>query len=480
MKRTLIALSLILGLLVVGCFSATAAGDRLAPYLSKYTEVDAPAQENRVISTIPDFPMWWNQTEVVGEWTIPGGTTTGCVGWMDNDLKTFVLQYTSVVTATEYVFADAFSAYGAGDYGYSKMQPSDWERFTLVGSVNGTTWFEIPFTVSYHLEKGNIWTGSHSSVANGIPADLWWHLVFEEEVEAKYFAFHTSNEASQDLNAYELCVCLDVNTIFVVGSASDTEVTEAPATQAPETEAPAPEVAPGELILDGRTNNHAQWPDFVDNGDGTYTVNIKNGANVPGSWTDDNPMNAQWTNQNGGEVTWNLYFPRVAYPFTVKASALVWNVHTLNDASDLEDFEVYYSNDGASWIKAEDVTISTFDPVLPTGGTAFDASCGATYGVRFAFANAIEAKYFFAYDPNPIELNVFHYPAFFAAEQAGEDDVVTEAPATQAPATDAPVVTDAPSTEPGSPSTSDFAVASLAIVALAAAGVAICSKKKSK
>ncbi len=75
MKRTLIALSLILGLLVVGCFSVTAAGDRLAPYLSNYTEVDAPAQENRVISTIPDFPMWWNQTEVVGEWTIPGGST---------------------------------------------------------------------------------------------------------------------------------------------------------------------------------------------------------------------------------------------------------------------------------------------------------------------------------------------------------------------------------------------------------------------
>jgi cobalamin biosynthesis Mg chelatase CobN len=110
--------------------------------------------------------------------------------------------------------------------------------------MDGQNWFAIPFTVKYHLEVGRMYYGTHPTSLEE-PTDLWWHLVFEEEVEFEYLAFHTSNAASQDDAAYELCFPMDHNYMYVTNtlpSAPGTEepITEAPATDTPvETEAPA-------------------------------------------------------------------------------------------------------------------------------------------------------------------------------------------------------------------------------------------------
>jgi hypothetical protein len=197
----------------------------------------------------------------------------------------------------------------------------------------------------------------------------------------------------------------------------------APETSAPETEAPIviPTIQPeGDrvLVLDGRANGWAQRPAFTDNGDGTFSVVCKDGAENVKSWT-DNYLDGQFTNQNTeGQVWWNNYFPRVYYSAGVTATELVWNVHQLTDVTDIADFEVWYSDDTNTWKKAEGVTIALYNPAGANGGTEIDPSCGATYGVRFIFAEPITAKCFFAFDPNPAHTNIFHYSAFFVAVEA--------------------------------------------------------------
>ncbi len=472
MKKSLSALILALGLIaVIACFAIPASAARLAPYLSQYDEVEIPADED-IAWSYNNIAIWWDQESIFGKWDMAGvsgnrayfsGNGTSVV-WMDNDLKTSLLSYDGFITATEFVFADAFTAYGDGDYGYSKMQPEDWERFTLAGSADGMNWFEIPFTVKYHLDEGYIWNGTHVSSLE-VPADLWWHLVFDEEVTAKYFAFHTSNSASQDDASYELCFLLDTDCMYVIGE------------EDPDYVPPTSDEPEYGLILAGRTNNFAQWPEFTDNGDGTYGVSIKNGNNVPGSWTDNNPGNGQPINQNSETVWWNLYFPRVYYATGVRATALVWNVHELSDTSDLEDYEIYYSDDSVVWKKAEGVTVTTYDAQLPGGGTEFGANCGAPYGVRFDFANPIEAKFFFAYDPDSVTGNVFHYAGFFAA-YVGENAYDTDADTTAPVDTEAETTEASSTTDEGAADTADFAIASLAIAAVAAAGVVLVSKKR--
>jgi hypothetical protein len=235
----------------IACFVVPASAARIAPYLNKYEEVAAPAEADKILMPSNNIAIWWGQESIVGEWTPPTGYTDenrygdapGCICWMDNDMKTALLRYGIPTVAKQLVFADAFTAYGAGDYGYSKMQPSDWERFSLSGSMDGQNWFAIPFTVKYHLEVGRMYYGTHPTSLEE-PTDLWWHLVFEEEVEFEYLAFHTSNAASQDDAAYELCFPMDHNYMYVTNTLPSAPGTEEPITDVPATETPVESEAP--------------------------------------------------------------------------------------------------------------------------------------------------------------------------------------------------------------------------------------------
>ena len=223
------------------------------------------------------------------------------------------------------------------------------------------------------------------------------------------------------------------------------------------------------LYLDGRANGFAQWPKFTDNGDGTYAVEIKNGNNDPVSWNDD-VYNNQWTNQNSETVTWNLYFPRVYYASGVSATELCWGLMEMMDSSDLEDFEIYYSDDAVSWKKVKNVTIATYTPAAVNGRQEFDKNLSPMVGVRFIFDRAIEAKYFFAYDPNPTLTNIMSHTYAFVAANG-----VTIPAEGGDPGED-------PGANPGNPNsnTADPMIVSLAVVLASAAGAALVIGKKKK
>ncbi|MBP5255782.1 MAG: hypothetical protein J6Z80_01880, partial [Clostridia bacterium] len=159
----------------------------------------------------------------------------------------------------------------------------------------------------------------------------------------------------------------------------------------------------------GKANAWAQQPKITDNGDGTYSVKIGNGEwNT--SWT-ENISDSQWTNSNGGEVTWNIYFPRVYYEagLVKPATEVCWGLHNPkdlfgadageSDLSDLNDIELYYSDDSVTWKKAQ-FQLYTYDPfaVRTDGQNEFGDSAGCKIGVRFVFKEPISAKYFFVND----------------------------------------------------------------------------------
>ena len=255
-----------------------------------------------------------------------------------------------------------------------------------------------------------------------------------------------------------------------------------------------PEPGEYELELYGRTNGFTQRPQFTDNGDGTYSVISLDGNGVPKDWY-ENYIDNQFTNQNGqvGEtlVTWNNYFARVFYKDGVKAEELHWGLISANNLADVLDFEVYYSNDAEHWKKAELATIGKYSPSSagPDYTQEFDQNCSSGLGFRFIFAEPIEAKFFFLYDPDPEYGNLFSCSAYFCA--ANKAAVATEAPteaktdkpadttAKPADGTQAPVGTQQTS-EPAKNNTGLIIgiIAAVVVVAAVVAVVVVKSKKK--
>ncbi|MBQ7604465.1 MAG: hypothetical protein IJU75_05875 [Clostridia bacterium] len=258
-----------------------------------------------------------------------------------------------------------------------------------------------------------------------------------------------------------------------------------------------PEPGEFELELYGRTNGFAQQPKITDNGDGTFSVDSKDGNGVPKDWY-ENYIDNQYTDQNGQvgdvNVTWNNYFPRVFYKDGVRAEELHWGLISFNDITDVLDFEVYYSDDTVTWKKADVATIAKYSPSSagPDYTQEFDQNCSSGLGFRFIFAEPIEAKFFFLYDPDPEYANLFCCSAFFCA--ANKAAVETE-PATQATEakTDKPADTtakpaDGTQAPVGTQQTSEPAknntgliigiIAAVVVVAAVVAVVAVKSKKK--
>ncbi|MBQ7604479.1 MAG: hypothetical protein IJU75_05945, partial [Clostridia bacterium] len=185
-------------------------------------------------------------------------------------------------------------------------------------------------------------------------------------------------------------------------------------------------------VLTGKDDNggpgvggFVQKPRFTDNGDGTYSV-VTGHDGWYASWTDDKYSEGQWTNQDNGSAQWNYYFPRVYYPEGVKAVELAWGLMSLGDAADLADYEIYYSSDAVTWTKTTAFTMYLYTPfIYHQEGNEYvidlqelGSSNGSSVGVRFVFDEAIEAKYFFAYDPDPAFENIQHWCGYFVACEA--------------------------------------------------------------
>lgn len=256
-----------------------------------------------------------------------------------------------------------------------------------------------------------------------------------------------------------------------------------------------PEPGEFELELYGRTNGFAQQPKFTDNGDGTFSVDSRDGNGVPKDWY-ENYIDNQFTNQNGQvgdvNVTWNNYFARVFYKDGVRAEELHWGLISFNDITDVLDFEVYYSDDTVTWKKADIATIAKYSPASagPNYTQEFDQNCSSGLGFRFIFAEPIEAKFFFLYDPDPVYGNLFCCSAFFCAANKAAAPVVTEPvtsePATSEAATQKPVETKAPeeskneTKEPAKNNTGLIIgiIAAVVVVAAVVAVIIVKSKKK--
>ncbi len=157
-----------------------------------------------------------------------------------------------------------------------------------------------------------------------------------------------------------------------------------------------------------------QKPSFTENGDGTYAV-VSGHEGWYESFT-DSKSEGQFTNQSGSG--WNYYFPRVYYPDGVKAVELAWGLMSITDAADLADYEIYYSSDAVKWTKTTAFTTYLYNPQNVGGAKDLGASNGSQTGVRFIFDAAIEAKYFFAYDPSPAAGNIQHWSGYFVACEA--------------------------------------------------------------
>ncbi|MBR5768408.1 MAG: hypothetical protein IKX86_07035 [Clostridia bacterium] len=239
--------------------------------------------------------------------------------------------------------------------------------------------------------------------------------------------------------------------------------------------------AAGERTLQtiGKTNPMLQKLRITDKGDGTYSIvtgHEAGGTMWYGSFTADLPE-MQYTNQDlEGAAEWNYYVPGAYYDagLVKDATELCWaffdkseeDVATSGalDFSDLNDFEVYYSEDGVSWKKAE-VQIYRYDPkaVKSNGENEFSPDCGATLGVRFVFKNAIskDTKYFCIYDPSTKYLNIKFWSTWLAAAYTADGSTAWVEGASTEPATD----------------TADYTAAVAIVLAVSALGTALISKK---
>lgn len=238
--------------------------------------------------------------------------------------------------------------------------------------------------------------------------------------------------------------------------------------------------AEGERTLQmiGKKNGWAQQPKITDNGNGTYSVVIGNGE-WNNSWEND-ISDGQWTNQNFKndevDVTWNIYFPYANYSeagLVRPATELCWAIYEKDeggeiDFSDLNDFQVYYSDDSKVWKKAE-VQIYRYDPkaVKSNGENEFDPSCGAPMAVRFVFKEAINAKYFFIYDPNPQVTNIKHWSTFFCAAYTKDGSTAWVEGASQGG-------------QSGAADTADYTAVFAVVLAVSALGAALICKKNRK
>ncbi|MBQ7604683.1 MAG: hypothetical protein IJU75_06975 [Clostridia bacterium] len=241
--------------------------------------------------------------------------------------------------------------------------------------------------------------------------------------------------------------------------------------------------AEGERTLQmiGKANAFAQKLRITDKGDGTYSI-VTGHEGWYESWTND-AQEMQWTNQDlDGSAEWNYYVPRAYYEagLVKPATELVWAFYEKDeegiaesgaiDFSDLNDFEIYYSDDAVTWKKAE-IQIYRYDPkaVKANGENEFDPSCGATLGVRFVFKEAISAKYFVAYDPSPKYMNIKHWTTWFAAAYTADGSTAWSE--------DGSAGQDSP--EPAT-DTADYTAAFAVVLAVSALGAALICKKNRK
>ncbi len=259
-----------------------------------------------------------------------------------------------------------------------------------------------------------------------------------------------------------------------------------------------PEPGDFELQLYGRSNTFVQQAKFTDNGDGTFGVYSAYGDGTLRSFT-ENYVDGQFTNQNGmvgdTNVTWNNYFPLVYYKDGMKADELHWGLeYAPTDFSDVLDMEVWYSDDSVSWRKVENVTIVKYAPSTagPDYTQEFDQNCGSGIGVRFIFAEPVEANFFFAYDPDPMYGNVKHWSPFFCAAVKASAAVTEPTPAssavetdptpigTSAKGTDKPVDTTTKSPDESAKNNTGLIIGIVAAVVVVAAIVAVVIVKSKK
>ncbi len=429
MKKTILALVLALSVLAgIACFIVPASAARLAPYLKQYEEVAKPADADRILMPNNSIAIWWGQETIYGEWSMHSGYTdenrffdgAGSACWMDNDMKTALFRFGLPTTATQFVVADSFTAYGAGKYGYSKMQPSDWERFTLAGSMDGNNWFPIEFTIQYHLEPGRVFYGTHAASLED-PADLWWHLVFTEPVELEYLAFHTSNPASQDDASYELCFPMDTQHVYLLNGASSAPGTEAPETEAPATDAPVVTPPTGD-----RVNNVSSDIMFLNMFDQPYydptLDSFKSIMSGDLAGWDGN----QFLNDGGNFYAFTLVYQDAVLINEVKVKAIqLGSGATL--PHELAKNYVYAMGE-SEWVRCN-ATVTV----------------GADNYITFTLDEAVTTDYIMLVaDAGLVPSGIRYYWRDFSSAYVAP--VETEAPATDAPATDAPA-TDAPTAD---------------------------------
>ncbi|MBQ4065115.1 MAG: hypothetical protein IJD10_03345 [Clostridia bacterium] len=416
--------------------------------------------------------------------------------------------YTNPVKANEFVVPVIG---GAGGWGAPYEGDMSEHRLWYTNDYTGA-WTEITdFTVSKKTHDGTY-----------VDANWGYVCIFvytlDTPVEASCFLLTTGSDNVQlQMNHFYAAYDPEADT----GSGI---VTADPTVTSPiETEPPfVTEIPDGEsrYLFTQKQYNHVAINLKV-KADGSYTSSSSNW-----NWTSAYPDSgiAQFTYDGNFK-----YFPYVGYKEAVTANELVignvtgWSA-TAAQFQDYDDLQVYWSNDPANdgWT------------LISSNNSWYncDVELNGTYthgGIKFVFDDAISAKYFLLYDPDPTKnelwLSCGTFTAVYDVANEGAnvttapetdpvttvapetdpvttvapetdpvttvapetDPVTTDAPATDAPATDAPATdapatdapaTDAPATDAPAPDTGDFALASIAIVALAAAGVVLCAKKK--
>ncbi len=233
-KRVLLLLTTLAFIMGVMPFGAHAAAS-----MESFAEVSAPSSDDMVTSTTWNYETAWGLTDPVGEWHIDDFTEArynqNQAGmFMDNDNAVAILEFKDsdlegVEVISEIVFADLYTIDGLGDQGATTATPEDFERIRLVYSDDAQNWTEATYTVAYHKQAGEIPTSQGGTKH----LDLYWHLILDTPVKAKYWAINTSESTAWDAHTPTFGIFLRFEQFYGVRGVAG--ATEAPAT----TEVPA-------------------------------------------------------------------------------------------------------------------------------------------------------------------------------------------------------------------------------------------------
>ncbi len=197
-----------------------------------FTEVSAPSADDMVTSTTWNFETAWGLTDPVGEWHIDDFTEarynqnqTGM--FMDNNNAVAILEFKDsdlegVEVISEIVFADLYTVDGQGDQGVTTATPEDFDRIRLVYSNDAESWTEASYTVAYHKQAGEVPTAQGGTKH----LDLYWHLILDTPVKAKYWAINTSESTAWDAGTPTFGVFLRYEQFYGVKGSAASVTTE--------------------------------------------------------------------------------------------------------------------------------------------------------------------------------------------------------------------------------------------------------------